>query len=553
MKKKINFENIIFIFFFIYLFVGLFIYKDFGVGIEEHFQRQNGFYWLEHFFSHSNFESIKTIIDSKYQEILQTDPNLPNSSIFNFYGIIFDLPLAFIETLLNISSSKTYFEIRHLANFLIFFVSSIYFYKILNRRFNNNLIIFLGLFFYVCSPRIFGDSFYNNKDILFLSILTISIYYLFEEFKNNNNKNLILFCFFAALATSSRIMGIYLPFLLIIFYFFEYLSEQVSFKMFISVAIKILFLFCFFLLIHYPYAWEMNFFEIKKWFQNFFYSMDIEILFYGEYYKIKYLPRSYLPVWIFISTPIIISIFFLLGIFLSCRTIYKRTINIDLKKINKKGDLWYSTNEKKDLFILVSFLSFFFYAVFLNVAMLSGWRHFYFLHIFIIYLSTIGISYFFAYLRNKFNLKLTYIISFIIVLNLLHANFKFHPFQSLYFINLLNFNSVQKFQVDAPNLSRSGAIKFIVNEEKDKNKKIYIANSSWNPMYNGKDMLKKSDQNKLVFVGQEFSQADYIYTNYIYKSDKKYSNKNYIPKKFKKIKDMKVDNVMIYTIYKAKD
>jgi len=135
----------------------------------------------------------------------------------------------------------------------------------------------------------------------------------------------------------------------------------------------------------------------------------------------------------------------------------------------------------------------------------------------------------------------------------LHINFKFHPFQSLYFINLLNFNSVQKFQVDAPNLSRSEAIKFIVNEEKDKNKKIYIANSSWNPMYNGKDMLKKSDQNKLVFVGQEFSQADYIYTNYIYKSDKKYSNKNYILKKFKKIKDMKVDNVMIYTIYKAKD
>ena len=553
MKKKINFENIIFIFFFIYLFVGLFIYKDFGVGIEEHFQRQNGFYWLEHFFSYSNFESIKTIIDSKYQEILLTDPNLPNSSIFNFYGIIFDVPLAFIETLLNIKSSKTYFEIRHLANFLIFFVSSIYFYKILNSRFNSNLIIFLGLFFYVCSPRIFGDSFYNNKDILFLSILTISIYYLFEEFKNNYNKNLILFCFFAALATSSRIMGIYLPFLLIIFYFFEYLSEQVSFKKFISITIKILFLFFFFLLIHYPYAWDMNFFEIKKWFQNFFYSMDIEILFFGEYYKIKYLPRSYLPVWIFISTPIIISIFFLLGFLISCRAIYKRTINIDLKKINKKGDLWYSINEKKDLFILVSFLSFFFYAIFFNVAMLSGWRHFYFLHIFIIYLSAIGVSYFFAYLRDKFNLKLIYIISFIIVLNLLHINFKFHPFQSLYFINLLNFNSVQKFQVDAPNLSRSEAIKFIVNEEKDKNKKIYIANSSWNPMYNGKDMLKKSDQNKLVFVGQEFSQADYIYTNYIYKSDKKYSNKNYIPKKFKKIKDMKVDNVMIYTIYKAKD
>ena len=59
----------------------------------------------------------------------------------------------------------------------------------------------------------------------------------------------------------------------------------------------------------------MNFFEMKKWFQNFFYSMDLEILFYGEYYRIKYLPRSYLPVWIFISTPIIISTLFLLGTF----------------------------------------------------------------------------------------------------------------------------------------------------------------------------------------------------------------------------------------------
>ena len=109
--------------------------------------------------------------------------------------------------------------------------------------------------------------------------------------------------------------------------------------MFISVAIKILFLFCFFLLIHYPYAWEMNFFEIKKWFQNFFYSMDIEILFFGEYYKIKYLPRSYLPVWIFISTPIIISIFFLLGFLISCRAIYKRTINIDLKKLDTSPEI----------------------------------------------------------------------------------------------------------------------------------------------------------------------------------------------------------------------
>jgi hypothetical protein len=27
--------------------LGLLIYSDYGIGIEEHFQRQNGFYWLK--------------------------------------------------------------------------------------------------------------------------------------------------------------------------------------------------------------------------------------------------------------------------------------------------------------------------------------------------------------------------------------------------------------------------------------------------------------------------------------------------------------------------
>ena len=69
-------------------------------------------------------------------------------------------------------------------------------------------------------------------------------------------------------------------------------------------------------------------------------------------------------------------------------------------------------------------------------------------------------------------------------------------------------------------------------------------------MYNGKDMLSITNQKKLVFVGQEYAQADYIYTNFIYKSDEKY-NKNYnIPANFTKIKDFKINNILIYRIYK---
>ena len=199
---KFNYKLSLYLFFIIYFLVGLSIYKDFGVGIEEHFQRHNGFYWLNQLLSYTGFEDFKNLVNLKYQQISIVDPDLPDPIFFNFYGILFDLPLAFIEVFLNLENSKIYFEIRHLAIFLIFYISSIFTFKILNNRFENKFVIFLGLIIYILSPRIFGDSFHNNKDILFLSILTISISYLFDLFTKHNNKNLLLFCFFASLASS---------------------------------------------------------------------------------------------------------------------------------------------------------------------------------------------------------------------------------------------------------------------------------------------------------------------------------------------------------------
>lgn len=554
MNIKYNFKITIFIFFITYFFLGTIIYNDYGIGIEEHFQRQNGFYWLNYFISNTNLESLKSIIDLKYKEILQINPYLPDTNLFNFYGILFDLPLALIETLFKFDESKSYFELRHFSIFLVFFVSSIYFYKILKGRFDNNLIILLGLFLYIFTPRIFGDSFHNNKDVLFLSVLTISISYLFELFKKDNFRNLVLFCFFSALATSSRIMGIYLPIILIIFYFLEYLNSQLTLKNFIFKSLKIIIFFYFFLLIHYPYAWQLNIFELKNWFSNFFYWMDIEVLFNGQYYPIKYLPRSYLPILILISTPIFILFFFAVGAFHSGNKIFKLILSIEEKKIDgKKNDLWSSINEKKDLFIFISCFSFISFAIFLNVAMLSGWRHFYFLHIFIVYFSALGASCLYNLLIKKINIKIIYLLIFLIISHLLFLNIKFHPYQSLYFNNFFGLNYINKFQVDTPSLSRSDSLKFITKNEATKKDKIYVAIASWTSMHNGKDMLSEIDKEKLIFVGQEFQKADYIYTNYIFQSENKYDKRFKIPSNFERIKDFKIDNIMIYSIYKRKN
>ena len=547
LNKEFN-KLLISVFFLIYFIFGLFVYKDYGIGIEEHFQRQNGFYWLKNILSLLNLQGLEILASDKYQEIRLYDSNLPNSEFFNFYGIFFDTTTAFIELIFKIESSKLYFEIRHLFNFSIFFISSIFFYKILKNRFKHTIIVFFGTLFYIFSPRIYGDSFHNNKDVLFLSLLTISLFFLFKYFEKDKIKNIILFCLFAAIATSSRIMGIYLPLLLILFLFVEYLSKKISLRNFINKKLIISFFFIFFLYLHYPYMWELNIFKFSEWFKVYFYNMGLRILFDGNYYHIKYLPRFYLPVWISITTPIYILILFLGGYFLMFRRFFQRILN--MKKIIVCNDLWRSVNEKKDLFIFISLSIFFLYAVFLNVAMLSGWRHFYFLHIYITYISiymmNIALN---LFIRKKIHIIYFNLINFLFIFLIITQIYIFHPYQSLFFNSFINEKNIKRFPVDTPSLSRSDALKEIVQLHTG-SKKIFVANASWTPFYNGKDMLNKQDQDKFVFVGQDYDKADYIYTSFNYEVDPNFNKKYNIPEQFKEIKKMQIKNIPIYSIYK---
>ena len=62
---------LIILFSIIYLAVGLYTYKDYGLGIEEHFQRSSGFYWLNYLLQFTNFEnfSLPIIFITNYNSV----------------------------------------------------------------------------------------------------------------------------------------------------------------------------------------------------------------------------------------------------------------------------------------------------------------------------------------------------------------------------------------------------------------------------------------------------------------------------------------------------
>jgi hypothetical protein len=295
--------------------------------------------------------------------------------------------------------------------------------------------------------------------------------------------------------------------------------------------------------------WQLNIFEFISWFKAFFYHMNLRILFLGDYYHIKYLPRLYLPTWISITVPLYILILLISGYLLMFRRLFQRITNIRLQE-QTYSDLWRSIDEKKDLFIFISLTSFLVLAIFLNTAMLSGWRHFYFLHIFIIYIISYTLNLVLLFFkRKKINILFFGFVNLFFVIFVIKDLFIFHPYQSLYFNSLVNQKNYYNFPIDTPSLTRSDALKFIINDGKNLSK-IFVANASWTPLYNGKDLLNASDKIKLVFVGQDYNKADYIYTNFNYEVDPKYNKKYNIPSQFNEIKRVSVRDVTIYSIYK---
>ena len=542
MKKNLKSDYITYAFLSIYLIIGLSIYKDFGIGIEEHFQRKSGFYWLNYFLEFTNFDLLKNSAQEKYNQI-KTIANLVDIETHLNYGILFDFPMALFETIFNFEG-KSVFESRHLVNFLIFFISGIYFFKIIKIRFNNSLISLVGVSIYLLLPKSFGSSFFDSKDLFFLSILTIN-YYFYVKFEINRNKlNLFYFALFSAFSTSSRIFGLIVPISFIIIEFF-YLINAKSLKRVKFTIIYLLF-FIFSLFIHWPYLW-MLVADFNYYLEPFSVRSDLKVLFDGFYYNSQNLPIIYIPKLIFFSTPILIVILFSLGFLYILKRIYIRIINI--KSDDFKQDLWRGLKEKIDLFFLlnISIILFHYFSFYPNLY--GGWRHYIFINFFISFFSVYGFYAFFNFI-NQNTKKLICIIILIFLSNLIYELYKYHPYQSYFFNNLIDNNDKNNFEIDTQSLSRVEALEFILKDAKTK-KKIFISTASWTPLEDAKYFLDKINWNKLVFLGtSNTNNADYIYSNHFYEVDININNKYKIPRNFSIVKELYIDGSKIYTIYK---
>ena len=533
LKKTKNHEiSAIFLLYSIFLSIGFISFKDYGISVDEWELREHGFSYLIYIceiFCKETAANIKNI---------ENFPKL--SDYFGTHGPIFNVSTAFIEYFFNISDSRNYYLMRHYSNNLIFIIGNFYFYLLVKQRFNNWRYGIIGAIFLFCSPRIFAESFYNHKDIVFLSLFIISLYYGILFYKNPNYKNIILFSFTSALAIDIRIMGIVL--IPVIFFFSYFNNNESNKKIIFKISTSLLLLFLF-IILFWPYLWNdpfTNFYKVLKTLSSF--GHEGYNFYLGKYHLSSNPPWHYTLIWIFITTPILYLFLFLYGFIICSIKIFNNIKNY--VNNNTFKEIFSVKSSGEDFIYYILFVTPILTVIVLNSTLYTGWRHLFFVYPCFLIISIKGIfdikNRYFKNREKYLNILLIFLVGQI-SFNMIRS----HPHQNVYFNLLIGNKAENLFELDYWGLSNKQAFEYILKT--DKSSLVKIGSASSISLKNSKAILEYKNRERILIT--ENQNADYIIDNYInwYKYKKR---RHEIPNNFEIFKEIKISGNRILSIYK---
>lgn len=516
------------IFFVSILIIGLISVNDYGTTNDEYTQRLNGFITLNYL-----GEIFLPELTNKYtfDKNFPSFDNMPDNLRF-YGGAILHAPLGFLEIIFGVEDKKNVFLFKHYAFFLIFFISLICFFDIINRRFKNWKYGLLGVSLIFLSPRIFANSFYNNLDIPFMAFLTITACLGMRFLRKPNKKYIFLFSLFSAISIDIRLIGIILPVLICTTFFFHGIKKK-DFKNTFITLFSVFFMTVFLVVLFWPMLWENPFQNFLSVITNLaHHPLKLDIFFFGETIRVDNVPWYYLPTWIFISNPILYSLLFIFGVSLIAIILIGLTKRMKSKSI----DIIFF------LLILIPILI----PILLGSTLYNGWRHVYFIYPFMVYFMIFFIFFIIEKIDNK---KINFIVKLLLFLGLLDVSFwmfKNHPHQYVFFNKITREDVSLNFEMDYIAASYKENLEFLINNEKKDSFNIF--NSSKTEIWYSLFSLYDSDRLKIVESNKE--NADYWITNYWF--DDTVYNKSFLDK-FEILNEVIVDGNKINTLFKRKN
>lgn len=252
--------------------------------------------------------------------------------------------------------------------FLIFFMGTVFFYLIMQKLFKRRGFSMLMTLLYFTAPRMFIDGAYNNKDMVFLSLLVAVIYFGMRVIEERKWRTVIPFVVFSAMVCNTKILGFYFVGVIGLMWLIKILMEKkLSRREILWMAGTVGMMALLYVLIT-PAIWG-NGFHLVAFFK---YCLENAVSFRSSptvlFEGVKYtnpenpLPWYYIPKLMLITLPIVSSVAFWIGL--------GRTVK-DCAKKQPKLEI---------VMVILMMVAPLFTVIFKKPVLYNGWRHFYFLY-----------------------------------------------------------------------------------------------------------------------------------------------------------------------------
>jgi hypothetical protein len=514
---------------------GLSVYRDYGLTIDDEIYRSNGLLYKNYI---NDF--IGSLLNFEIDQIKLIHQSFQANSL-TAHPALFETMLAIISDVLKLNDSKKIYEISHLLNFTIYFFSLIILFKLIRKR-CSSYISLLGVLVLFLTPRIFAESFYNTRDIFFLSLFIFFLYTIQKIINEHTYKNILYLSITSALLIITKVLGI-IPFLIFLILHINNLTENIKNKKnYLKKFFLLIVLTFIFIVILWPYLWvsPMNslylaYTEMIKQHE----SLTLLNYFFGDQIISTDIPWYYRIIWFFITTPIIVILLYILGFISILSNLIKKILNLDEKNLR----IFQNEKEFFDGYLLLVIVGTLFATIKFNESQYGGWRHLYFLYIPVILFSMQGVN-FILKLNKKY---LSNIISLLIWITLIINSiwmYNNHPYQNIFFNNIVKKYAKNNFELDYWGLSNLQSLNHILDN--DKNKIIKVSTISFADLDVSKMKLDKKERKRIKII-HNYEESDYLIDTYM-----KRIGKNYIINslKFRKFYEIKVNDIAINTVYK---
>ena len=503
------------------LVIGLLIFPDYGLSIDEDSQRGIDYH--------------------AYEYVMGRNPDYVNF-IFRDHSPGFEWPLIFLEKILGVTEYRNIFLMRHIASYGFFLMCMMVGYALVYQLFKNKLLACIALIALIYNPVLFAHSFFNPKDIPALCMIILCIAAAYWAF---NRQKYILFFLFGLVCGYGgcvRLMNLVILVPVALLFLIDLVAairaKEGNAKRVVLQGITYLCGICIALYVSWPALWVKPIDNLILAYNSYAkFDWVNYVLFNGERILSTKLPWTYIPVSFGITTP---ELWILLGIagmvLFAVRCVIRPSILM-------KG----TTNH----ILLLSFLCFV-----LPVAMViitkpvlyDSWRHMFFIYPPFIIMAAYALN---EILKTKAR-KIMLLVCGLQMIILAQFMIKNHPFQQVYFNHFVSHEKdylYNHYELDYWAVCNKQALEWLANYTDEP--KIKINHDGWQSVvyYNLSFLDNKYKERFILTADKDHDQLDY-YVEYFRTQPFKQPSEKYPDAKI--IHEQRVLNSPIYRIVKMR-